>query len=153
MSLARKAAIVHGGLLLLTLWPAFQMALVARWDVSPWKLAGWGMYSTPRFSLVGMEIDGRTAPGGEWRRLDDPSPELRAVAGRFLERHRWLRRLAASDELIARVALEKPAWREVRVAVSYPALDGATGMVVLRTDERTERIGPPSAERVSGERR
>lgn len=105
--------------------------------MSPWKLAGWGMYAAPRFGLIGMEVYGRASAAEPWQQLTAPSPELQAAAGSFLERHRWLRRLASSRELEALVRSEHPAWRDVRIVVSYPLLDRESGMVVLTTDERT----------------
>jgi hypothetical protein len=127
-----KSRIVHGVLVVLTLWPAAHIYLVERYDMSPWKLAGWGMYSAPRFGFLGMEIYGRRSSDEDWQKLASPTPEMRMQAGEFLERFRWLRRLAAPDAL-ARAALEtRPEWRELRVTVFYPVLDAGSGMVVLR---------------------
>jgi hypothetical protein len=39
---------VHAGLIVLTVWPVVHLGLVWRYDVNPWKLAGWGMYSAPQ---------------------------------------------------------------------------------------------------------
>jgi hypothetical protein len=136
MDLRAKTRVVHGALVALAVWPAMQICLVQRWDVSPWKLAGWGMYATPRFGLIGMEIYGRTTADAAWRQLDAPSAELRATAGAFLESHRWLRRLASERALVEPVRALEPEWREMRVVVSYPVLDRATARVVLVEDER-----------------
>ena len=138
MRLETKARVVHAALALLTLWPAVHLALVARYDLSPWKLAGWGMYSTPRFGLIGMEIYGRPAGEEEWRQLTAPGPALRAAATDFLERHRWLRRLASAREVIDLARDEHPEWDQIRVMISYPAIDGSTGRVVLTRDERLD---------------
>jgi len=64
---AWKSRIVHLGLALVAVWPLVHMTLVRRFDVSPWKLAGWGMYATPRFDLLGMEIYGHVAATGSVR--------------------------------------------------------------------------------------
>jgi hypothetical protein len=136
LSPSRKVAIVHAGLLLLTLWPLAQIGLSLRWDVSPWKLAGFGMYATPRFSLVGMEVYGRRDASAPWEQLVRPSPALQRTAGAFLESHRWLRRLTPEGELVAAVRAEHPEWRDVRVVVSYPVLDRASARVRMKQDER-----------------
>ena len=53
------------GLLLavLIIWPLVQQQLVLRYRVSPWKLAGWAMYTTvmPRgnMALTGIDASGR----------------------------------------------------------------------------------------------
>ena len=136
MRLASKTRIVHGALLVLALWPLLQLGLVWQYDLSPWKLAGWGMYTTPRFALVGMEIYGRSATSEEWTQLVAPSPAVRAEGGAFLERHRWLRGLASAERLADVVREQHPEWTELRIAVSYPVLDRGTGMVRLTVDER-----------------
>ena len=147
MTAAAKTRVVHGALVVFALWPLVHLGLVCRYDVSPWKLGGWGMYTVPRFGLIGMEIHGRpartagsTPPTGDgdegWAQLTAPSPELQRIATAFLERHRWLRRLASADELAARVFAEHPDWVELRATVSYPAIDPDSGRVAMRTDER-----------------
>lgn len=136
MSIARKTTVVHGMLLLLTLWPFVHIGLVWRYDLSPWKLAGWGMYTTPRFGLIGMDVSGHAPARERWEPLAAPSPALQQTATAFLEQHRWLRRLARATALVDAVAREHPDWDAVRIAVSYPAIDLATGMVVMRRDER-----------------
>jgi hypothetical protein len=139
MSTRRKASIVHGALALLALWPLAHIALQARFDLSPWKLAGWGMYAAPRFGLIGMEVYGR-AEDGEWEQLVAPSPELQGVATDFLERHRWLRKLASAGELLAAVRRGRPAWDTVKIVVSYPEIERSSGMVVLVRDERLSSV-------------
>jgi hypothetical protein len=138
MNVARKSRIVSVALLAVALWPVVQMVLVRRYDVSPWKLAGWGMYATPRFGMVGMEVYGRSSSSGDWQQLVAPSPGVRDAATAFLEQHRWLRRLASSRELAGLVRAERPEWRQIRIAVSYPVLDPASGMVRLTSDERVD---------------
>jgi hypothetical protein len=136
MSATRKATVVHAALLLLTAWPLVHLGLVRRFDLSPWKLAGWGMYSAPRFDMIGMEIFGRDPATGGWEQLAAPSAELRATAAAFLERHRWLRGLADARVLVDAVAAAHPRWDAVRLVVAYPEIDRRTGMVVLTRDER-----------------
>ena len=128
-----RARIVYAGLALFTLWPAVHIGLVERYDSSPWKLAGWGMYSAPRFDLAGMEVYGRGRDGEEFEKLTAPTPELRDAATRFLERYRWLRRLARPDAFVRLVKERNPAWRELRVVIYQPALDRESGMVVMNS--------------------
>jgi len=136
MPLAAKRSLVHGALLLLAVWPAVHIGLAWRWDLSPWKLGGWGMYATPRFGLVGMEVYGRGTPEGAWLQVTAPSPAARDAATAFLEQHRWLRRLASPAALAAALRADHPEWTELRVVVSYPVLDRGTGRVGLASDER-----------------
>lgn len=129
-----KARVVQVGLALLTVWPLAQLGLVAGWDVSPWKLAGWGMYATPRFDMVGMEVYGHAAGGSEVQLTDAP-PALRAEATAFLERYRWLRDLAPHARFARAVLGANPQWVGVRLVLFRPDMDARTGMVVMARAE------------------
>jgi len=133
--------LVYAGLTLFTVWPAVHMALVERYGLSPWKAAGWGMYSAPRFAELGMEVYGRADAGQELEKLGAPPPEVRATASEFLERRRWLGRLASARRFADAVLAHRPDWHEVRVIVMRPALDPTTGMVVWQSssEEYTRR--------------
>jgi hypothetical protein len=131
-----KSRIVTTLLAALTVWPLVQLALVARYEVSPWKLAGWGMYSTPRFDRVGMEVYGRRAGGAE-EQLTTPSAAVATAATAFLESYRWLRALAPRDAFADAILADHPQWDAVRLVVFRPDLDADTGMVVMLRSEYT----------------
>ena len=131
MTTATKARVVTAGLILFTLWPVVHMVLVARYDLSPWKLAGWGMYAAPRPNYRGMGIYGY-GPDGVRRRLSAPTAEIADEAGRFLERYRWLRQLTAPDTLAARVRARHPEWTRLEIVVYRTHVDPDTGMVVMK---------------------
>jgi hypothetical protein len=131
-----KSRIVTALLAAVTVWPLVQLALVARYDVSPWKLAGWGMYSTPRFDRVGMEVYGRRSDGAE-EQLTAPSAAVATAATAFLESYRWLRVLAPRDAFADAILHDHPQWDEVRLVVFRPDLDAHTGMVVMLRAEYT----------------
>lgn len=133
-----KRAVVHTTLALLTLWPLAQMALVARFDASPWKLAGWGMYATPRFDMVGMEVYGRARDGTE-QQLTDAAPALRAQATAFLESYRWLRDLAPHARFAQEVLRANPQWEAVRLVLFRPTLDARTGVVEMTRAQYAHR--------------
>ena len=126
-----KTTLLGTTLVALALWPLVHLWLVARFDVNPWKLAGWGMYSVPRSRSLGMEIFGRDAAGGDLVHLGAPSPAMRDDAARYLERHRWLRKLVRPDALAAAVAAAHPDWVEIDVVVFEPELERASGMMVM----------------------
>ncbi len=136
MTIRQKARIVHTALAVLAVWPIVHIGLVWRYDLSAWKLAGWGMYSTPRFAMIGMEAYGRVAATGAWQRVSVESPAVTAHGQAFLERHRWLRRLASADDLAAAIKQAHPEWDQLRLRVSYPRIDLSTGMVVMIQDDR-----------------
>lgn len=139
MTIERKTRLVVVGLTVLTLWPLVHVALCVRYDVSPWKLAGWGMYATPRPRTIGMEVHGRAPGETTFTQLGGPSPALQAEGASFLERWRWLGRLAPLDGFAAAVFAERPTWTELRIELYRSHLDAATGMVGLRRDDRHYR--------------
>ena len=132
MSARAKARVVFVALTLLTVWPAVHVFLAVRYDLSAWKLAGWGMYATPRFGPLGVEISGRADAQARWIKLASPSAQLREDAREFVARYRWLGRLIRPDTLARTALREHPQWRELRVTMVRPMLDKDTGMVVVR---------------------
>jgi hypothetical protein len=132
-----KQWLVAGLLLAVTGWPPIQMWLVARYDLSPWKAAGWGMYSAPRPNQLGLEIFGIDGTGQE-QRLRQPSTELRTAVGAFLERWRWLGRLADPSELGPLVRRIHPDWGALRIVAYKPVLNRQTGY--LEMTETTYRL-------------
>lgn len=137
MTLRWKWRLVHAGLVLLTLWPLAQIGLALRYDLSPWKLFGFGMYAAPRFGMLGMEIYGRRQADGSEEQLVAPTPELQALAGRYLESYRWLGRLASAEELAQAALAFRSDWDQVRIVVFRPRLDPSTGLVVMTHSEET----------------
>jgi len=144
LSLGAKTRIVVAGLAALTVWPLAHVAICARWDASPWKMAGWGMYATPRPRSIGMEVFGRTGDG-TFEHLTAPSPALRADAAAFLERWRWLGGLAHPDAFARHVLAASPAWTRLRIELYHSHLDPGTGMVGLRRDDRYYERAPGGA--------
>ena len=65
MSTRTKTRWVHGVLAVLSLWPIVHIALVKNFDLSSWKLAGFGMYAMPQ-RVPGLRVhgisDGRLRP-------------------------------------------------------------------------------------------
>jgi hypothetical protein len=139
-----RAKVVCVRLLLLAvlLWPPVHAGLVSFYDLSAWKLSGWGMYSQPRPKDVGMEVYGRTALRGDYDQLTNASPALQAEASAFLARHQWLGRLTRPDGFAAAIRRERPDWEALRIVTFLSHMEPDTGMIVLR---RTEFDYPPGA--------
>lgn len=131
MAARTKTTVVAAALATLTAWPLVHIYLVEHYGLSPWKLAGWGMYSAPRSRSLGMEVFGRPQGEGALVHFSDPTPAVREIAGRYLERHRWLRRLVRPDAFAAAIAIAHPEWDEVKIVVFEPDLDRTSGMVVM----------------------
>jgi hypothetical protein len=131
---------VNGLLVVMTIWPLVHIGLVFAYDVSPWKLAGWGMYSAPRMDSYGMEIYGGPAGTPSLEQITAPSEPLRIEANTFLERFRWLRGLASPDPLAQTIWSENPLWERVRIVVHQTEVDRTTGMIVPKESviERTK---------------
>lgn len=135
MGIAGKTRVVHALLVVALLWPLVQMALALGWGISSWKLAGWGMYATPRFGMLGMEVYGRAASGAGDEQLLNPGPAVRNQATAFLESYRWLGALAPRGRFVRALLAERPDWAGVRIVVSRPVMDARTGMIEMRHAE------------------
>lgn len=118
------------------LWPVVQIVLVHTLDVSPWKLMGWGMYSTiPPRHLVRMRevVDGHEVRlGGVPIRMAD---EYRHYA----KRRASLGRLADPSELARRYLEARPEASAVIIEVDVQRLD-PTSARFLRFRRDTYRI-------------
>src|SRR5262249_28619346 len=135
LNLVRKKQLVVAGLIGFTLWPLAQMALVHRFGISPWKLAGWGMYATPRFSPgIGILVQ---HAGEEPAPIRDVPPAIRVACENFAPRRTWLHDLAPPDAIGALVLASNPDYERATVVILEPKLDTKTGMV--RTDEKLYR--------------
>jgi len=131
-----KRFVVYAFLGALTVWPPLHMLLAYEYGISSWKLAGWGMYAEPRLAEHGMEVYGSTTPDGPFEQLRQPSAEVAAAAGAFLENYRWLRRLAPADDFAAAVFADHAHWRHLRIDAYRRVLRRDTGMI----EQRMERI-------------
>jgi hypothetical protein len=131
LSLARKKQILTAALIVFTLWPLVHMELVRRYRISPWKLAGWGMYSMPRITPgIGILVQrGNEAPAP----MPSVPPEVLTACDMFSSRRLWLHYLAKPDTIGALVLATHPDYRRVTIFTVEPVLDPTTGMV--RTEQ------------------
>ena len=82
MKTTTKLKLLRVVLVALTIWPLLHLCLVEAFDVNPWKLAGWGMYSAPQ--LPGhLRIFGRGADGADASARPIGSQRRNGVAGRI----------------------------------------------------------------------
>jgi len=100
--------------------------------MSAWKLAGWGMYATPRPSFVEMAVFGRRPDRREFEGLTSISAPCQEQASRFLSRQRWLGQLIRPDELAHVLREQMPQFADLRIIIQVPALDRETGMIMVK---------------------
>jgi len=129
---AAKARVVRAALVLLALWPVVQHALVRRTEVSPWKLAGWGMYAAPQdnVGVVVLVEDPRTSETVVLPREALPQ-EFWNAASEFSDKRwaagRWVR----PDDLGRRVLELVPPAPSVTIVVGRLYVDRETATVRL----------------------
>ena len=131
MSLAGKRRVLHTGLLLFTLWPLVHIYLVRRFEMSAWKLAGWGMYATPRPSSSGIAIFGRRTGSHQFEEVRSAPAAWQAQASQFLDRQRWLGQLIRPTALARSFNEQRPEFADLRIVVYTPRLDRQSGMIVM----------------------
>lgn len=129
MTFAAKQRLVGIFLSGMALWPLLHLGLVQRYDLSRWKLAGWGMYTEPSLQDVGMEVFGRREPGAAAEQWTTGDASLRTLAAEFLYDYRWLRRLTEPRDLAAAVLATRPTWSEVDIDVFRPFVAPHSGYV------------------------
>jgi hypothetical protein len=132
LKLARKKRVLIAGPIGFSLWPLVQMGLVHRFGISPWKLAGWGMYATPRIApgiaVLVQRGDEEPSP------MQVVPPEIVAASQNFAPRRLWLRNLAPPEEIGRLILASSPDYDRVTILILQPQLDTETGMVRTETE-------------------
>ena len=134
MTLSHKRHVVSALLVAMLLWPIAQRALVSAYDVSPWKLFGWAMYTVPKPDRATMMT--LSTPEGD-RRLIATSlaPEVRDTLRAYHGLWGHVGRLASPEPLACKVFAEHPGATALTLVLSKTGLiDGAVH--VTRRDTR-----------------
>lgn len=142
MSLAKKTRLVGWLLAAVTLWPLVHFGLARTVGISPWKLFGWAMYTTPRPRVLAYVLE-----GGTERQLpfDTLSPARQ-------------RELLAAYDAFSKLRIELGSWVEpdefgqlaLRAYPNVASIDIAVERWVLgRTSARIEKAGPRALYRYS----
>ena len=120
-------------LLFFALWPAAHFALVRSYDIDPWKLGGWAMYSVPgpmkTVRVVGIKQDGELERLDFWRH----TAEEQLLVDRFRELRRALGELRSPQRLAQGMFELHADWQGAVIAVLTFELDPETAQ--LRTRE------------------
>ena len=127
-----KRIAVYTFLVAFTLWPLVHIGLVKRYDVNPWKLAGWGMYSAPQLPAW-LQLFALTSDSVGIYELQTVQPALQPAVDDFLRRRWGLRQLAEPDTLAQAMLEYYPGIDGVRIVVIQPFLDRHSGMIEERT--------------------
>lgn len=127
MTALGKKLVVYVTLAALTVWPLVHILLVEQLDVSPWKLAGWGMYSAPRTG-AGFQVLGRENPETDFRPIVVPEAAM-PTARSFHQRRRWLGELASPEPLANEILAAEPSLHEVAIMIERPVLSTETGYI------------------------
>ena len=112
----------------LAIWPAVHIGLVARYDLNPWKLGGWGMYSAPQLASE-VRVSCLTPDVVGIYELRSIRPDLQPSLHQFRRRRLALGSLARPDRFAQAVLDHYPAIDGVVVEVVQPVLDPRTGMI------------------------
>jgi hypothetical protein len=130
-----KARILVVAISAFTLWPLVQMGLVATFDVNPWKLGGWGMYSAPRIT---PEIEVAISDGtGPFRWLTPRALQRYKVAPqwvRLVRTRRALGRLSPPDPVAEALFASDARIVRVRIRISQPRIDLRTAIVEIESE-------------------
>ena len=131
-----KRRLVIGGLSILTCWPLAHRALVATFELNPWKFCGWAMFCVPNPRTVAVLYGFRgdqlvPFPPGQLRPEDEQT--VRDYAGR----RQLLGRLAGQSDietLAQKPLAENPQLDRVGMVVPQLTLDSRTARIATRQD-------------------
>lgn len=131
MSLAAKQRLVVAGLAALAVWPLAHRALVARYELDPWRFFGWAMYCTPKLPVT---VDLFTVANGirepvALRALE--RPQRRLVYALRTRRAVW-GRLASPAPVGAALLAARPDAQAAEVEIVRWVLDPATASIAER---------------------
>lgn len=140
----KKKRLLAGGFAGLILWPWVHIALVLIFGVSPWKLYGWGMYSTPQFEPAVQLIELRNGKSVGLIEQTNLPEELRMKIRRFQFRRMALGRLAPPDPLASDILAALPRLSGIAVVVRERKLNPRTALIEeSSTPFAFEREGRP----------
>lgn len=95
----RSRIIVRACTWVVLLWPIVQIALVFAAQTNPWRLMGFGMYSTEHDIKVTLTKRGATGPSAIVQPNDLPPPARKAYDD-FVERRAVLGRLCSPESFV-----------------------------------------------------
>jgi hypothetical protein len=119
------------------MWPLAQRLLVARFDVDPWRLGGWGMYSVPgrkyRIDLMVAEppFSSSASPASSLRTLrrSEVSPEFLREFSSWRERRSVLGRLVPLSGIARRFFDTHPAFEVLEIREKTARLEPGTALM------------------------
>jgi len=130
LSTERKRTLFGAALLVIGLWPAVQIGLVMRYDVSPWKLGGFAMYATPpaRTRVSIFETRGRPKT-----RFEGDLPTALAEQRRlYTVRRAILGSLLPPDGLAEAYLQARPDVDHIEVVIQREMLSASTARIERR---------------------
>ena len=131
-----KRRVVGVFLIAFALWPLIHRGLVWSYDVDPWKLFGFAMYSVPGPMKTVRVFQMSQAGRGRMLDFERYAPAEQRVVDRFRQRRRALGRLASMEPLGQSMLELHPDWEGAMIAVVTLALDRETAR--LQTSVREQ---------------
>lgn len=126
----RKIKLVKVLLFLVAVWPFFHFYLVRRFEINPWKLGAFGMYSAPDRRI---QIDLHSIISGKKVRLNfRGNKEVSSEAVQFSNRRKELGLLALPDRLAELILKSHPEFDTLILDVYRTQLNKKTAYVEFR---------------------
>ena len=141
-----RAWVLVGVLVWVAAWPLAHFALGQRYDLNPWKLGGFAMYTTPTPPVLVVPF---VRQGSDLAPLDErglPAPAQEAMR-RFRIRRHALGRLHEPEALARAIFDARPELQHVVVAVQRMRLDPRTARMTSTRDRYLYDRDVPAARR------
>ena len=133
MNLELKRRLTAFFILAFALWPAVHYGLVLRFDVDPWKLFGWAMYSVPG-SMKTVRLAALTDKSMVVIEPGSYSERERRAVTRYTEWQRGVGRLAGPEPLLEAFFEERPQLGALVVALATLKLDRESARLAASLD-------------------
>lgn len=128
MTFDTKKRILRIVMVLFIVWPIAQFALTQFFDLSPWKLFGWGMYAAPQRNVRARVLEVRGDTVIDFAR---PVPvEIRDRFQRFQIDRVALGNLLRPDEIADQILDAYPDLEGIMIVVGTKFIDSKTALIV-----------------------
>ena len=143
MTIRTKHKIITGFLVAFAAWPLVHFVLAQVLDVSPWKCAGWAMYTTPPNSISTLVYRVENGQRADQLPLVPPHArarfELQREYDRFGDRRVYFNTLIKPDRFAEAILRYFPREDEIEIVINRFYINRSTGYVEKITEDTTYR--------------
>ena len=128
-------------LIALMVWPIIHMFLVDKYDISPWKLFGFAMYTTAHKIEVEVRVEG--SKDKQSATASRASDNMMSQYNDFFNKRYILGKFHRPDEFCTNILESNKAFEKVTITIDTIRLEGKTGMLTSTAQTYHYQLPPP----------